>query len=78
LGKALVHFLLAGVSFRLSLYTLLPFLLGQGLSHYAAYIVSLTVPSAVLFALAFVAAQYEGVPESGKALAGRPDGMVGA
>lgn len=64
LHKAFFYFLIAGLAIRFSIYTVLPWLVAQGLSDYEAFIVTFTVPTAVLFALAFAFAKWEGVPES--------------
>ena len=70
-GKALLHFTLIGIGFRLSVYVLQPYLLEQGLSRYEAFVVSFAVPFAILFALAFGMAKNEGVPEQARAMAAR-------
>jgi membrane protease YdiL (CAAX protease family) len=62
LWQAVLHFVIAGIFFRLSIYNFLPLLIQWGLPAYEAFIVSFLVPLVVLFALAFEFAKLEGVP----------------
>ena len=62
LRHALLHFLIAGIVLRFSVYNVLPYLVGQGWSAYDAFIVTSTTPMAALFFLAFVLVRREGVP----------------
>lgn len=57
---ALLFFGLPALLFRLSIYWGMPTMMAAGLTQYEAFIVSFTVPSAILFALAFGFAQQEG------------------
>ena len=68
---AVLHFLVAGIALRLSVYNLLPWLVDRGWSPYNAFIVSFTTPLAILFVLAFVSVRREGVPWALSALARR-------
>jgi membrane protease YdiL (CAAX protease family) len=72
-AKALIHFLLAGFVVRFSVYNIGPWLLKQGLvqNPFEAFIVTFTVPMALLFAAAFASAAREGTPENVLALAAR-------
>ncbi len=69
--RAIWHFLLAGFGIRLSSYTILPFLIKQGLPQFEAFVVAFMVPTAVLFALAFGAVKQENVSLTVRALAER-------
>ncbi len=59
--RALLFFGLPALAFRLSIYWGMPTMMAAGLTQYEAFIVSFTVPSAILFALAFGFAQQEGI-----------------
>lgn len=61
LWKAIFFFGVPSLGFRLAIYTGIPALMAAGLTQYEAFIVSFTVPSAILFALAFAFVQREGV-----------------
>jgi membrane protease YdiL (CAAX protease family) len=62
LGRSLLYFGLPALLFRIFLYTGTPALIGLGLPAFKAYVVSFTVPSAVLFALAFAFYKRDGYP----------------
>lgn len=62
LWKAVFFFALPALGFRLAIYTGMPALMSAGLSQYEAFIVAFTVPSAILFALAFGFFKQEGNP----------------
>lgn len=71
LWQAVLHFLIAGLVLRFSVYNVLPWLVGQGWSAYYAFIVTFTAPLAALFFLAFALVRREGVPLQLSALARR-------
>jgi len=58
--KAIFFFGLPALGFRLAIYNGMPALIAAGLTQFEAFIVSFTVPSAILFALAFGFVQREG------------------
>ena len=60
--EALLYFGLPALLFRLSLYNGMPALTRLGLSRFEAYVVSFTVPAAILFALAFGFYRWDGYP----------------
>ena len=60
LWQALLYFGLPALGFRLALYTGLPLLLSWGLNRFDAAVVSMTVPCAILFSLAFGVYKHEG------------------
>lgn len=62
LWQALLYFGLPALLFRLFLYTGIPWFVGLGLSRFDAYIVALTVPAAILFALALGFYRLDGYP----------------
>lgn len=62
LWQAIFFFALPSLGFRLAIYWGMPTLMAAGLTQYEAFIVSFTVPSAILFALAFRFVQHEGIP----------------
>ncbi|MEM7331966.1 MAG: CPBP family intramembrane glutamic endopeptidase [Chloroflexota bacterium] len=70
-ARAILIFLGLGIGFRLSFYQGIPILLELGLQPFEAFIVTFTVPLAILFALAFAAVQMEGNPMTLPALAER-------
>ena len=71
LRHAFLHFLIAGIALRFSVYNVLPWLVGQGWSAYYAFLLTFTAPLAALFLLAFVLVRREGVPLQLPALARR-------
>jgi membrane protease YdiL (CAAX protease family) len=71
LWQALLYFGLPALLFRLSLYTALPALIRLGLPRFEAFIVSFTVPAAILFALAFGFCKRDGFAHSWGALKDR-------
>jgi membrane protease YdiL (CAAX protease family) len=64
LWKALLYFGLPALLFRISLYNGLPALIRLGMPPFEAYVVSFTVPAAILFALAFGFYKRDGYPLS--------------
>ena len=68
LWQALLYFGLPALLFRLSLYAALPALLRLGLAPFHAFVVSFTVPAALLFALAFALCKRDGYALSWSAL----------
>jgi membrane protease YdiL (CAAX protease family) len=62
--QALLYFGLPALLFRICLYSGIPALIRLGLTPFEAYIVGLTVPSAILFALAFGFYLRDGYPRS--------------
>lgn len=68
-SKAIILFILAGLGFRFSIYNGIPLLIQLGLTAFEAFLVTFTVPLAILFALAFESAKREGVPLTWKQLA---------
>lgn len=66
--QALLYFGLPAVLFRLSLYNGIPALIPAGLSQFEAWVVSFTVPAAILFALAFGFYKWDGYPLTWNAL----------
>ena len=71
LWPALLAFLLPGLAFRVLLYGGLAGLPGLGLSAFHATVVAVTVPCALLFALAFIVYKAEGHPLTWPAFAAR-------
>lgn len=69
--RAIWYFLAAGLGLRFCVAQFLPWLVKQGLTPYEAFIVSFTVPMAILFALSFALAQNEGVPMTRRGLTTR-------
>jgi membrane protease YdiL (CAAX protease family) len=68
LWQALLYFGLPALFFRLSLYAALPALIRLGLPPFDAFMVSFTVPVAILFALAFGFCKGDGYTLSWRAL----------
>jgi len=68
LWQALLYFGLPALLFRVSLYTATPALVRLGLPLFDAFIVSFTVPAAILFALAFGFCKRDGYAVSWSAL----------
>ncbi len=68
LWQALLYFGLPALLFRLSLYAAIPALMRLGLPPFDAFIVSFTVPAAILFALAFGFCKRDGYAVSWRAL----------
>jgi membrane protease YdiL (CAAX protease family) len=60
--QALLYFGLPALLFRIFLYTGIPMFVRLGLTPFEAYIVGLTVPAAILFALAFGFYKRDGFP----------------
>jgi membrane protease YdiL (CAAX protease family) len=60
--KALLFFGLPALLFRIFLYTGIPMLIDLGLKPFEAYVVSFTLPAAILFALAFGFYKRDGFP----------------
>jgi membrane protease YdiL (CAAX protease family) len=60
--KAVLYFGLPALLFRVFLYNITPIFIRMGLSPFEANVVSLTVPSAILFALAFGFYKRDGYP----------------
>ncbi len=71
LWQALLYFGLPALLFRLCLYNGLPALVGLGLTPFGATVVAFTVPSAILFTLAFGFYKRDGYPLSWGAVATR-------
>lgn len=71
LWRALLYFGLPALGFRLAFYNLLPFLLGLGLTPFRAFVVTVTVPTAILLALALGFFKAEGNPITWAALTDR-------
>jgi len=62
LKKSIFFFALPSIGFRLAIYNGMPLLLSWGLTQFEAFIVSFTVPSAILLALAVGFFKQEGHP----------------
>ena len=62
LWKAIFFFALPAIGFRLAIYSGMPALISAGLTQFEAFVVSFTVPSAVLLALALGFFKREGHP----------------
>ena len=60
--KAIFFFALPAIGFRLAIYAGMPALMSAGLTQFEAHVVSFTVPSAILLALALGFFQREGQP----------------
>lgn len=71
LWQAVLYFGLPAVLFRLSLYNGLPALVSMGLTPFQATVVAFTVPSAILFALAFGFCRRDGYALTTAALTAR-------
>jgi len=71
LWQALLYFGLPALLFRIALYTGIPALIRLGLPPFQAFVVSFTVPAAILFALAFGFCKRDGYAVSWSALKGR-------
>jgi len=64
LWQALLYFGLPALLFRISLYNGIPALIRLGMNPFEAYVVSFTLPAAILFALAFGFYKRDGYPLS--------------
>ncbi len=64
--KALLYFGLPALLFRICLYNGFSALLQMGMAPFGAYVVSFTVPAAILFALAFGFYKRDGYPLNGQ------------
>ncbi len=71
LWQALLYFGLPALLFRICLYNGLPALVGVGLTRFGATVVAFTVPSAILFAVAFGFYKRDGYPLAWPAVAAR-------